>query len=147
MDRGVAVVATVFAGGLIAMQAPINARLGGAVGGVQAAFLSFVIGGVALGFVVAALGGGFSGLSETRTVPVVYLLGGLLGAVYVVTALTAVKTLGAGGVTAATIAGQLTLSMIVDQFGWFGVERSPITLARVLGVVVLALGVFLIVRD
>lgn len=102
---------------------------------------------MALGFVVAALGGGFSGLSETRTVPVVYLLGGLLGAVYVVTALTAVKTLGAGGVTAATIAGQLTLSMIVDQFGWFGVERSPITLARVLGVLVLALGVFLIVRD
>lgn len=147
MDRGMAVGLTAFAGGLIALQAPVNARLGGTVGGVQAAFLSFVVGGLALGFVVAAFGGGFAGLSDARSLPLIYLLGGVLGAVYVVTALTAVKTLGAGGVTAATIAGQLTLSMIVDQFGLLGVERHPITLSRVLGVLVLVLGVFLIVRD
>ncbi len=54
---------------------------------------------------------------------------------------------GAGGVTAATIAGQLTMSLVVDQLGLLGVERQPITVAKVLGVVLLALGVLLIVRD
>ena len=37
-----------------------------------------------------------------------YLIGGLLGAAYVTTVLLTVRTLGAGGVTAATVAGQLT---------------------------------------
>ncbi len=80
MDRGLAVALTTFAGGLIAMQAPINGRLGTAVGGFQAAFFSFVVGGALLA-VVVALGSGFGGLGEVRCVPVVFLVGGLLGAV------------------------------------------------------------------
>jgi bacterial/archaeal transporter family-2 protein len=51
--------------------------------------------------------------------------------VYVTTVLISVRTLGAGGVTAATIAGQLTLSVVLDQ----------------LGVALLAAGVVLVVRN
>ena len=61
--------------------------------------------------------------------------------------LVTVRTLGAGGVTAATIAGQLTMSVVVDQFGWLGVEKDPIALAKVVGLVLLAAGTFLIVRE
>ncbi|HMS72109.1 MAG TPA: DMT family transporter [Baekduia sp.] len=147
MDRGLAVGLTAFAGGLIAMQAPINGRLGSATGGVQAALFSFLVGGAALAVFALVFAGGFSGLGEVRSVPTTYLLGGFCGAIYVVTALTAVKTLGAGGVTVATIAGQLTLSILIDQFGWFGVEKNPISATRLLGVLVLALGVWLVVRD
>ena len=50
------------------------------------------------------------------------------------TALVAVRSLGAGGVTAATIAGQLTLSLVIDQLGILGVDKQPITWERVLGV-------------
>ena len=39
-----------------------------------------------------------------------YLLGGLLGAAYVFTALVLVDEIGAGGVAAATVSSQLTLS-------------------------------------
>ena len=46
-----------------------------------------------------------------------YLLGGVLGAVYVTTVLMTVRDLGAGGVTAATIAGQLTMSVLIDRAG------------------------------
>ena len=42
--RALAVVATAFAGGLVAMQAPINSKLGKTVGTFQAASLSFAIG-------------------------------------------------------------------------------------------------------
>jgi bacterial/archaeal transporter family-2 protein len=58
-----------------------------------------------------------------------------------------VRTLGAGGVTAATIAGQLTLAVVVDQFGWLGLAQRSITASRVAGIVLLAAGVFLVVRN
>lgn len=146
MDRGTAVLLTAFTGGLIALQAPINSGLGRAVGTFQAAFLSFLIGTVALA-VIAALSGGFSGLSGARAVPWHYLVGGLLGAVYVTCVLVTVRTLGAGGVTAATITGQLAASLVVDQFGWLGVVKQPITALKVLGVVLLGLGTYLVVRE
>jgi bacterial/archaeal transporter family-2 protein len=58
-----------------------------------------------------------------------------------------VRSLGAGGVTAATIAGQLAASVAVDHFGLLGVERQPVTALRIVGVALLAGGVFLVVRD
>jgi len=62
------------------------------------------------------------------------------------TVLAGVRTLGAGGVTAATITGQLTPSLLADRFGWLGVERSPLTTTKLVGVVPLAAGTWLIVR-
>ena len=147
MAKEPALLLTVFAGGLIAMQAPINSMLGKSVGTFAAASVSFVVGTIALVLITVLVGGGFGDVGEARHLPWYYLTGGLLGAVYVTTALVAVRSLGAGGVTAATIAGQLTLSLVIDQLGILGVDKQPITWERVLGVLLLALGTFLIVRD
>jgi bacterial/archaeal transporter family-2 protein len=146
MKDNAAVLLTAITGGMIALQAPINSGLGRAVGTFQGAFLSFAIGTVFLA-AIAALSGGFGGLAEARNVAPHYLLGGLLGAAYVTTVLVTVRTLGAGGVTAATIAGQLAMSVAIDHFGWLGVERQPISLSRVGGLVLLTAGTFLIVRE
>jgi bacterial/archaeal transporter family-2 protein len=146
VDRGAAVVLTAATGGLIALQAPINSSLGKAIGTWQAAFVSFLIGTVLL-CAIAALSGGGLGLSGSLSVPWHYLLGGILGALYVTAVLVTVRTLGAGGVTAATIAGQLTMSVIVDHFGWLGVDRDPVSAGKVAGLALLAAGTFLIVRE
>jgi transporter family-2 protein len=71
----------------------------------------------------------------------------LLGAVYVTSVLVTVRSLGAGGVVAATIAGQLAVGVIVDRFGLLGAEKQPITLAKVAGVALLAAGTYLVVRE
>jgi transporter family-2 protein len=147
VDRGVAVLLTAAVGGLIALQAPINSNLGKTIGTFQAAFVSFAIGTVVLMGIALVAGGGLGDLSEVRNISWVYLTGGLLGAAYVASVLVTVRTLGAGGVTAATIAGQLTVSLVVDQLGLLGVAKQPITAARLFGVLLLATGVFLIVRD
>jgi len=147
MDRGAAVLLTAMTGGLIALQAPINSGLGKSVGTFQAAFCSFLLGTVVLAL-IAGLSGGYAGIAGgLREVGPVYLIGGILGAVYVTTVLVTVRTLGAGGVTAATIAGQLAMSMVVDHFGLLGVDRDPVTVERVAGLALLAAGTFLIVRD
>jgi bacterial/archaeal transporter family-2 protein len=142
-----AVMLTVVAGGLIAMQAPINSMLGRSVGTFAAASVSFVVGTIALVLITLLVGSGFGDLGEARHLSWYYLMGGVLGAVYVTTALVAVRELGAGGVTAATISGQLTLSLVIDQFGILGVDERAITWDRVLGVLLLAVGTVLIVRE
>lgn len=146
MDRGLAVALTAIAGGLVALQAPINSRLGRDVGSLGSAFLSFAIGLVALAAIMVLVGEA-NHLGRGRHSPWWALLGGVLGAIYVTTALVTVRSLGLGGVTAATIAGQLALSVVVDQLGWLGVEQRSITAQRVLGIALLAVGVALVVRE
>ena len=147
MDRSTAVILTAMVGGCIALQAPINSFLGKHVGTFQAAFVSFAVGTVALLIIAALAKGGLGGLRHVGEPGWIYLTGGLLGVAYVSTALVTVRTLGAGGVTAATIAGQLTLAVVIDQLGILHVAQKPITLARIVGIVLLAAGVFLIVRN
>jgi bacterial/archaeal transporter family-2 protein len=146
-SKALAVMATAVAGGLVAMQAPINSGLGKAVGSLPAASFSFAIGLVALVGITFVSGEGFGQLGEIGGLSWYYLIGGLLGAVYVTTVLISVRTLGAGGVTAATIAGQLSMSVVLDQLGILGLAQKQLTPARVIGVALLAAGVFLIVRD
>ena len=138
-------VLTAVAGGLIAAQAPINAGLGKATGSLAAALVSFSIGTAALAAVVV-LSGKAGGLDSTFDVSWYYLLGGLLGAVYVFNALVAVSAIGAGGVAAATIFGQLTASVVIDRLGLFGLDEVPLTPERVLGVALLLAGTVLVVR-
>jgi transporter family-2 protein len=146
MDKNVAVALTAFVGGLIALQAPINSTLGKRIGTLPAASVSFAIGTVVLVVLALIFGGGFGKLGEARHLSWVYLTGGVLGAAYVTSVLVTVRTLGAGGVVAATIAGQLTAAVIVDQLGVLGVEKQVITAPRVAGVLLLAAGTFLVVR-
>ena len=146
MKPGVAVALTAGAGGLVALQAPINSMLGKAAGTFAAASISFTIGTIIL-VAITLVSGAKADLGAAGELPWYYLTGGLLGAAYVTTVLVSVRTLGAGGVTAATIAGQLTTSVVLDKLGVLGLPEKPLTVARVVGVALLAAGVFLIVRD
>jgi bacterial/archaeal transporter family-2 protein len=145
VDRGLAVLLTACAGGLVALQAPINAGLGKATGGLPAALVSFSVGSLCLAAIVV-LSGKAAGLGSTFDVSWYYLVGGLLGAAYVTTALVAVSAIGAGGVAAATVTGQLTASVVVDRLGLFGLDQVPLSFARVAGVALLLLGTYLIIR-
>lgn len=147
MDRGLAVGLTAIAGGLVALQAPINSMLGKQVGTFQAAFVSFALGTIVLALIAGLVTGGYGTIGQARELSWYYLTGGLLGAIYVTTVLVTVRSLGAGGVVAATITGQLTLSVLADQFGWLGIEKDPISVLKLLGVVLLGLGTFLVVRE
>ena len=145
MDRGLAVILMAFTGGLIALQAPINAGLGRQTGSIAAAFISFGVGSLLLALIMVVAGQA-SGISSVLDVRWYYLLGGILGAAYVFSALTAVSSIGAGAVAAATITGQLTLSVILDRLGFLGLDQQPITPARIAGIALLLAGTLLIVR-
>ena len=146
MEKWLPVMATVVAGGLVALQAPINSTLGKATGTFAAASISFAIGLVVL-VAITVVAGGFGDVGKAADLKWYYLMGGVLGAAYVTTVLVSVRELGAGGVTAATIAGQLGASVLIDRAGVLGLEEKALTPGRLVGIVLLAAGVFLIVRE
>ena len=146
MDRGAAAVLVVAAGAVIGAQAPINGALGRFVGSWQAALVNFAVGFAILLVLVAVVGGGFGGFADLPAAPWWALLGGACGVAIVTSSIVAVGPLGAAGVTAAMVAGQLTASVAIDRFGLFGVARQPLTAGKLVGVALLAVGVWLIVR-
>jgi transporter family-2 protein len=146
MSRGLAVLLGAGAGCLVGMQAPINSRLGKVVGSVQAATFSFLVGTAVLVLIAAFVRGGLGNLAHVGRAPWWALVGGLLGAVYVTVALVAVRTLGASGLTAVVITGQLIISVVIDRFGLFGVARQAVGAQRIAGLLLLVAGVVLVVR-
>jgi bacterial/archaeal transporter family-2 protein len=145
MDRGFAVLIMAVVGGCIALQAPINAGLGKHTGTFAAATISFAVGTVLLAAIVI-LSGRTSGISNVADVEWYYLLGGALGAAYVFSALVLVSHIGAGGVAAATVTGQLTTSVVLDRIGFLGLKEEPFTAPRIIGIGLLLAGTYLVVR-
>jgi bacterial/archaeal transporter family-2 protein len=146
LSRGLAVAVGVGAGCLVGMQAPINSRLGRTVGSLQAATFSFLVGTAVLLVIAAFVRGGLGSLGGVRQLPWWALVGGLLGAVYVTVALVAVRTLGASGLTAVVITGQLAISVAIDRFGLFGIAKEHIDVSRIVGLALLVVGAVLVVR-
>jgi transporter family-2 protein len=148
VSKELAVLVTVAAGGFVAAQAPANNVLSKSLGTFGAASVNFVIGTVCVLVVTFAFAGGFSGDEGAGTPPWYYwVIGGTGGVLIVVTTLVAVRELGAGGVTAAVIAGQLALSVVLDRLGVLGLEERAVTWEKVLGIALLAAGTVLIVRE
>lgn len=145
MDRGFTVILMALAGGAVAIQPALNAGLSRATGSLPAALISFLVGATML-CVIVLLSGQITRLGASVEVRWYYLLGGACGAIWITMSLIAVKSLGAGGVVAATISGQLTGAMIADHFGVLDLTTTPVTVERVIGVLLLAAGTYLIVR-
>ena len=74
------------------------------------------------------------------------LIGGVLGAFYVMVALLTVRTLGLSALTAVVVSGQLAIAVLVDRFGLLGISKQHIGAPRIAGLVLLVLGVVLVVR-
>jgi transporter family-2 protein len=148
VSKELAVLITVAAGGLVAAQAPANNVLSERVGTFGAVSVNFIVGTICVLFVTFAFAGGFGGKEGVPTPAWYYwVLGGVGGAAIVATTLVAVRELGAGGVTAAVIAGQLALSVVLDRMGVLGLDERAVTWEKVLGIALLIAGTVLIVRE
>jgi bacterial/archaeal transporter family-2 protein len=145
MSRGVAIVCTLVAGGLAAIQPPVNAALAKHVGDLGAAFISLVISLVIIAALLLVAGhpGRLSGLGSFRPE---YLLGGIAGATIVGVSLVAVRPLGAGGLIALLVAAQLVVSVLADRLGWFGLHHVGLGSGRVVGLILVIGGTVLITR-
>ena len=148
MSKEVAILATMAAGGAVAAQAPINNVLSKYVGDFGAVSVNFIVGAVCVLVITFVFAGGIQGDAGAEAPAWYYwILGGLGGAAIVLITLITVRELGAGGATAAVIAGQLALSVVIDRAGVLGLDERAITWEKLLGIALLAVGTVLIVRE
>jgi transporter family-2 protein len=134
------------AGVVLVVQVGVNATLRNGLGSpATAAFMSFLVGSVALAALVS-LERAWPARAQFAAVPQWAWAGGFLGAFYVVCTIVVGPRLGAAALLALVILGQLTTSLLVDHFGWLGFPQHPLTLTRLLGVALLFAGAMLIVH-
>src|SRR5436309_2262745 len=91
-----------------------------------------------------------SGTTDRGTIPAFNSIpkwawfGGVFAGYYHVASLIGIPKLGAAAVFSLVIAGQMVAALILDSTGAFGVARLSLRMSRVLGTVLLLVGVILI---
>ncbi|SEJ47708.1 transporter family-2 protein [Bhargavaea ginsengi] len=125
----------------VAIQSQVNGNLGRNVGVIEGSFISFLIGTLALFFAVIFFGNG--NLLAVASVPKWQLLGGLMGAVYVLILVFSVPKIGVAAALAGIIAGQMIMGAVIDHFGLFGGERFPIDAKKLIAIVLLFVSLYL----
>jgi len=135
-------------GMLAAMQSRINGQLSLELhDGFVAALVSFGSGLLILSVAMLVSGGARRGIGRVvaavrdRSIPVWYLLGGALGAFFVLTQSLVVGLVGVALFTVGVVAGQMTSSVVVDRRGLGTMAPKRLTVARVAGAVLALVGV------
>ncbi len=135
------------AGGIVGLQAVVNARLGRELGNPALATLaSFAIGTVFVMVYCLAVRVALPNSAALMRVPVWAWFGGLLGAFYVASIILTVPRLGAGTVAGLAVAGQMLMAVCLDHWGLLGLERHPVSPGRLFGIALLVAGVVLLKR-
>jgi bacterial/archaeal transporter family-2 protein len=136
--------ASVGLGAGLALQVAMNTRLRGfSAGPVGAALVSFAVGTLALAAVLWALRGPWPG-SGLGQAPWWAWAGGLMGALYVLGAVVIAPRVGPGPLLAAVVLGQMSAALLLEHFGWLGTVQHPISVLRVVGVLLIVAGAALV---
>ena len=141
-----AAAATLALGAVVALQPPVNSELGRRTSDLGAAFISVAVTFLLVGAIFVIFGD-LGSLSRVRDVPLIYLTGGLYGALFVGVSLVTVRYLGAGLTIALLIAAQLVVAALLDHFGVLGLEQIELSPLRVVGMAALLAGVVLMSVD
>ncbi len=141
------IILAILAGMAMPTQAVVNSKLSDSVGNpILAAFISFSIGTVALFVYMILTGVPLGDLATVKNAPPVALIGGFLGAFFVSVMATIIPRISVALAFSLAIAGQMFVTLLIDHFGWLGANEKPINLFRVLGAVLITVGVVLIRR-
>ena len=123
------------------IQAVVNGGLGKKVGALEASFISFFIGTAALFFLVLFLGKG--NLLAISEVPKGQLIGGLLGAFFVVVLVIVSPEIGVTATLISVIVGQLLIGSIIDHFGLFGGEKFPLDFKKGIALLLMLASIYI----
>jgi bacterial/archaeal transporter family-2 protein len=135
-----------FVGSLLAVQAAANVQLSTAVGspfGASTLQLGIAAAVLAAAAIPAGALGAFDVLGDARAW---HLIGGIGSAVYITAGILLFPRLGAVVSVGLFITGQMLASVLLDGFGWLGVEPNAIDAAVVAGTVAVIVAAFMIVR-
>lgn len=135
------------AGAVLPFQGAINVRLRTVLGHpFRASFTQFAVGALFLGALALSVRAPLTPVAELARAPWWAWTGGLLGSFYVLSTIVVLPRLGGALTFALIVGGQMLAALAIDQLGLFGLERAPLSAARILGAAMLVGAVILIRR-
>lgn len=136
----------VIAGGLIAIQSVLNSSLGQRAGNLGAVLLLTLVSACGLILLVVF----FPSTASIKNLPGFsewYLyLGGILGIAILAAPILLVPKIGTTSTLISIILGQSIMALLIDQFGMFASPKVEISFARITGVLLVAIGAYLVGR-
>lgn len=134
-------------GGLAgAVQIAVQGRLSDRIGTTEALACASLIGAALAVLVLVVTRRSLDGLAAGVGGPKWMLLGGVMSTVIILAITVAGPRIGVVATTAVLIAAQFALAVVIDDRGWFGIERVPLSWTRVTGLALLAAGALLTLR-
>ena len=131
-------------GTAVGIQSPIAGAIGKRVGGTASSFIVHLSDTIFSG--ILKVQEGRENIRDWHKLPWYMLGAGIFGLILYQTINVTLPRLGSTMMIALIIVGQLLVGIIMDQFGLFGVTTRHIDLARILGVIALLVGGYLIAR-
>lgn len=144
MDIVIVVLIGLIGGIAVGIQGPISGGMGQRVGGTAGSLIVHLSGAILSAVLLVFRGG--ENIRDWSKLPWYMLLSGIFGLILYQTINITMPRLGTTLMVTLIIIGQLSVGMLVDHFGWFGVAVHPINWQRLLGAGVLMLGGYLISR-
>lgn len=141
----VAFVLTFLAGAALTGQVAINGMLSKvSTGPLWAAFISFLIGTVALLILLLILREPPPSMSSLAKLPKWYFIGGLLGVFYVTVVIMSIGIIGSVSLVTTVIVAQLIAATVLEHFGLLGIPKNPVQLKTLIGFALMLAGFSLI---
>jgi transporter family-2 protein len=134
----------ILGGVAIALQGQFMGLLDRALGTLSSVFITYVGGGLMITMLLIAFRGG--NLKNWQGVPWYAFSSGILGLVIVGSIGYVVPRLGVAKGFTLTVASQFLIASLIDHFGFFGAAVRPMEMMRLLGLCLMLLGVWLVVK-
>ncbi len=141
MEKIIWAVMAFIAGSFLPIQAGMNGKLAKTGGSsFHASMISFAVGALALVtyILLTSQAVSWKGIKEA---PAYAWAGGILGAFYVTVIVLAFPKIGPGLTFGLVVAGQLLLSMLMEHFQIMGAQAQPVSIGRVVGMLLIIIGV------
>ena len=144
MDILFLILLALLGGVAVTLQGQFMGIMDQSIGTRESVFITYASGGLIVTLLMLFLRGG--NLRVAASVPWYVFSAGLLGLLIVGTIGFTVPRLGLTSALTLVIAGQFLASILIEKFGWFGSAARPLEWPRLIGILLLLLGVWLTTR-
>jgi transporter family-2 protein len=146
MSNLVSIILIAAIGGIaVTLQAQFMGSMDRVMGTRESVFITYAGGGLLISLLMLFVWRG-GNLGQWREVPPYALFAGVLGLIIVGTIGYSTSRLGLIATFGVILAAQYISGAVIDHYGLFGAQVRPLDAGRVLGMFVLAVGAWLVVR-
>ena len=145
MTNWLPILLAILAGVLTPTQGAINNKLTQFVGNpILSSFISFIVGSIALGICLLFTKNPFALFYQTKDAPLIAWTGGISGAIFITALILAIPRIGVTMTFSLAILGQMLITLPIDHFGFLGTPVREINIQRIIGVLLVIIGVIVI---